>query len=331
MACWNGDIHQRGRTGANALHGDGATALLVDFRGHAAQQILQPRNHARIVVANLEQHFRKARDDARRTGIEGDAAGGPHRARAAGGGEALVDSDAKPGEREAGIPANRHPRGAGVVLFAGEGDAVLPDPDDGRDDSDFEAAAFERLALFDMGFEISDMPPAFALRAGAAGESGFAQRIAHGLAAVAVARLVDIGFGDAADIGAAAEEVSEMPFLVAPGRNFDGAIYIRIAIDDAGGFERIDHAERSIEPACVVLAFQMRPRQQFQPRLRAGAEDVADAVDLAREAGVGKPLHQPRQRGEMRLGESRLVNAGLVGADRTQRVKVGEDAGAIGA
>ena len=140
-------------------------------------------------------------------------------------------------------------------------DAVLPDPDDGRDYPNFEAAAFERLALFDMGFEISDMPPAFAPRAGAAGEAGLAQRVTHGLAAVAVACCVDIGFGDAADIGAAAEEVSEMPFLVAPGRNFDRAVYIRIAIDDAGGFERIDHAERSIEPARVVLAFEMRPRQ----------------------------------------------------------------------
>ena len=254
-------IHQRGRTGANALHRDAAAALFVDFRGHAAQEILQPRNHGRIVVANLEQHFRSARDDARRAGIEGDAAGGPHRARAAGRGEALVDSDAKSGEREAGVPADRHPRGAGVVLFARKRDAVLPDPDDGRDDPNFEAAAFERLALFDMGFEISDMPPAFAPRAGAAGEAGVAQRVTHGLAAVAVAGRVDIGFGDAADIGAAAEEVSEMPFLVAPGRNFDRAVYVRIAIDDAGGFERIDHAERSIEPARVVLAFEMRPRQ----------------------------------------------------------------------
>ena len=136
-------------------------------------------------------------------------------------------------------------------------DAVLPDPDDGRDDSDLETAAFERLALFDMGFEISDMPPAFVPRAGAAGEAGLAQRVTHALAAVAIACRVDIGFGDAADIGPAAEEVSEMPFLIAPGRDFDGAVCIRIAIDDAGGFERIDHAERSIEPARVVLAFQM--------------------------------------------------------------------------
>ena len=54
-----------------------------------------------------------------------------------------------------------------------------------------------------------------------------------------------------------------MPFLVAPGRHFDRAACIRIAIDDAGGFERIDHAKRSIEPARMVLAFEMRSRQQL--------------------------------------------------------------------
>jgi hypothetical protein len=218
-----------------------------------------------------------------------------------------------------------------VVLFARERDAVLPDPDYGRDDANLETAAFERLALFDMGFEISDMPPAFAPGAGAAAKAGVAQRLTHAPVVVAVARLVDIGVGDAADIGAAAKEASEMTFLVAPGRHFNRAVYIRIAVDDSGGLERIDHAERSIEPARVVLAFQMRPRQQFRPGLGAGAEDVADAVDFAPEAGLGKPLHQPRQRGEMRFRKRRLVNAGLVGADGAQRVEVGEDAGAVGA
>src|ERR1043166_523687 len=110
-----------------------------------------------------------------------------------------------------------------------------------------------------MGLEITDMPPSFVPCASAAGEAGLAQRLTHGLAAVAVACRVDIGFGDAADIGPAAKEVSEMPFLVAPGRNFDRALCVRIAIDDAGGFECIHHAERPIEPARVVLAFQMRP------------------------------------------------------------------------
>ena len=151
------------------------------------------------------------------------------------------------------------------------------------------------------------------------------------LVAVAVARGVDIGFGDRADIGPAAEETAEMSFLVAPGCDFDRAVDIRIGIDDAGGFERIDDAERPIEPARIVLAFQMRAGQQFRSGFRAGAEDIADAVDLGREACLGQPLHQPFQRTHMRFRERRLVNASLVGADAAERIEIGKDAGAIGA
>ena len=103
-----------------------------------------------------------------------------------------------------------------MVLLAGECDPVLPDADDGGDDADREAAAFEPLALLDMRLEISDVPPGFGLRARPAGKTDIAQGVTHGSAAAAVARGVDIGFGDGADIRPAAEETSEMSFLVAP-------------------------------------------------------------------------------------------------------------------
>ena len=44
-------------------------------------------------------------------------------------------------------------------------------------------------------------------------------------------------------------------------------------------FERVDDAKRAVEPAGVVLAFQMRTREQFCARLGAAAQHVADAVD----------------------------------------------------
>ena len=157
-------------------------------------------------------------------GSRRDAAGGPDRARSALRRKAIVDLDAEFRQRQPGVLANRHPRGAGVILFAGEADPVLPDADDGGDDADLERAAFEHLALLDMRLQIADVTPAFAGRARPAGETGFAQRVAHGFAAGAVARGVDIRFGDAADIGPAAEKTAEMAFLVAPGRDFDGAV-----------------------------------------------------------------------------------------------------------
>src|SRR5438552_1102301 len=90
-------IHHGGRAGAKALHRDAATALCGDLRGHAAQHILQAIDHARIVVADLEQHFGKPRNDARRTRIERDTPGGPYRARSAEFWETIVDIDAEPG------------------------------------------------------------------------------------------------------------------------------------------------------------------------------------------------------------------------------------------
>ena len=196
--------------------------------------ILQALDHGGVVVANLEQHFRASRNDARRAGIERDAAGGPYRARSAERGEAIVDGDAKPRQRQAGILANVHPGRAGVILLADKSDPVLPDADDGGDDADRKAAAFERLALLDMRLQISDVPPAFGLRARPAGKTHLAQRLPHGPAAAAVARGVDVRFGDAADIGPAAEEIAEMAFLVAPCRDFDGAADARVGIDARG-------------------------------------------------------------------------------------------------
>ena len=144
------------------------------------------------------------------------------------------------------------------------------------------------LALLDMRLEIADVPPAFGPGARPAGKPGLAQGFPHGFAAGAVARGVDLVLGDAADIGPAAEELAEMAFLVAPCRDLDGAADARVGIDDAGGFQRIDDAERPIEPARVILAFEMRARQQFGPGFRAGAEHIADAVDLGGESGLGQ-------------------------------------------
>src|SRR5262249_41984244 len=129
-----------------------------------------------------------------------------------------------------------------------------------------QPARFQRLALLDMGFEVADMPPAFGARARPAGKTCVLQYLSHAAVAVAIPRGVDLGFRYTADIRSRAQEMAEMAFLVAPGRDLDGAGNGGIAIQHAGRFERIDNAQGAVEPARIVLALKVRSREQLRPR-----------------------------------------------------------------
>src|SRR5206468_10498928 len=100
---------------------------------------------------------------------------------------------------------------------------VLPDADDGGHDADGELAVLQRIALLDMRLDISDVPSRLAGDARASGKPHLGERIAHGAAAGAVARGIDIGFGHLPDIGARAEKMPEMSLLISPGGDLDRA------------------------------------------------------------------------------------------------------------
>src|SRR4029453_10572724 len=113
-----------------------------------------------------------------------------------------------------------------------------------------------------------------------------------------------------------------MPFLIAPCSDLDSAFYAGIGIDHAGGFKGIDDTKRPIEPARVILAFEVRAGQQFWFGSCAGAEHVANAVDRSGEPGLRKLLGKPLQRSHMRLGESRPGNARLLRSYSTGAVEI---------
>src|SRR2546423_15303075 len=73
-------IHHGRSAGAKQFHCDAKATLRADLSSHAPQQILQPLDHASVIITNLEEHLRAPRYDARRTGIERNAAGRPDRA-----------------------------------------------------------------------------------------------------------------------------------------------------------------------------------------------------------------------------------------------------------
>ena len=76
-------VHHRGLAGADALDLDAAPARRGDLVCDFAQQRFETFDDGGVVVANLEQHFGAAGNDAGRAGIERDAAGGPDGSRAA--------------------------------------------------------------------------------------------------------------------------------------------------------------------------------------------------------------------------------------------------------
>ena len=56
-----------------------------------------------------------------------------------------------------------------------------------------------------------------------------------------------------------------MPLLVAEHHDIDARVAARL-LDGARGFQRVDAAERAVEPARVVLAFEVRAGQRLARR-----------------------------------------------------------------
>src|SRR5690348_7639616 len=94
-------VHDRWGADTNSLNLNRAAAIRADLHSHAPQEILKPVDYVRVVISDLEQHFRTSRDDTRRTRIERDAAGGPYGAWPAGFEKSIINGDAKSGERQA--------------------------------------------------------------------------------------------------------------------------------------------------------------------------------------------------------------------------------------
>src|SRR6185295_1335690 len=114
-------------------------------------------------------------------GVELDPAGGPDRALTTNARKTLVDRRQEPHQLEPRISPARHGGRAGVILLANDRETVLPDRDNGGDDTDFERGTFERVALLDMGFEERCVAGGLDDMARTAGPAGLAERLAHRL------------------------------------------------------------------------------------------------------------------------------------------------------
>jgi hypothetical protein len=100
----------------------------------------------------------------------------------------------------------------------------------------------------------------------------------------------------------------------------------RVRAQDSRRLQRVDDPERAIEPAGVVLAFEMRPGEHPCARRAAVADHVGDAVDPGVEPRRLEPRRKPVARLDVLRRQGGAVNAGLVGAESGEFAQVAEDA-----
>ena len=294
-----------------------------------------PRSAARMAgvdVAELHLHLGAAGHDARRVGVEQHAADRPHRARAGDLGKAVVDARRQPHHRDPGILAPRHLGRAGMVLLAGQRDPVIPDADDRLDDADPQAARCRacrpaRYALRDSRHSAPDRPARAAARQSPAVFERVAQRARRrGSCRRSISVLVE-----RAGERAAAEHVAVMPFLVGPGdRSMPSPAQLRVGGEGARQLERVDHAERAVEPAAIGLGLAVRADQQ-PPRSRIGCGRrhcrCRRSPARARPRRTCSASQWREATSTARIG--RAVDAGLVAAELGQPLQIGDDPLAI--
>ncbi len=116
-----------------------------------------------------------------------------------------------------------------------------------------------------------------------------------------------------------------MALLVRPGRDIDPAA------KRARDLQAIDHAQRAIQPAGMRLRLDMAAEQQLRAIAARAAEDIADAVDLGLQPGLGQTCRQPMARLHVLRRICRPMHAGLVFADLAQRVEVAQQPVAVDA
>ncbi len=203
-----------------------------------------------------------------------------------------------------------------MVLDAAEGQAILIDADDRRDDADLLVAGLEQATLLDMGFEIAAVAAVLELDAGRMLQPGGLQRIAHLRAVVAMAGGVDVGVCDAADEGLAADHAAPMALLVGPRGDVDGEVRrVGILGERPRHFEPVDHAHHAIEPAAARLGVGVRAHQEPRAGLGTAADHVAHAVDHRLQPRLLHAPGEPTATLDILRREMRAMNAGLIAAE----------------
>jgi hypothetical protein len=219
-----------------------------------------------------------------------------------------------------------------MVLDAGEGEPVLEDADDRGDHADALAGRLQDAALLDMRLEVAAVTALLQLDARRLVEASGLQRIAHAGAVVAMARGVDVGLGEAADEGLAAQHAAPMALLIGPRGDIDGEMRrLRIFSQCPRHLEAVDHAHHAVEPAAARLGVGVRAHQQPRSAPGAAANHVADAIDHRLEPRLLHAAGEPASAFDVLRRQMRAMHAGLVAAEFGDAPQVAQESFAVDA
>ncbi|WP_332308988.1 hypothetical protein [Roseococcus microcysteis] len=205
-----------------------------------------------------------------------------------------------------------------MVLHAFDDKAELPDGDDARHHAGAQPLGFELGSLLDMHLEEALVAGRVQLRPRQAFKARLAQRLAERLAVVAVLQTVDLAVFQDAEQRAAADEAAVVALLIGEGDDIHRQ-------PGAGKRDTRHHTQRAIQPAGLILAFDMAAHQQMRTRPGVAAEDIADAVHAGLQPHLAHAVHQPAAAFHVLGREGGAVHAGLVGPDLPKLVQVLEE------
>src|ERR1700733_10398606 len=168
-----------------------------------------------------------------------------------------------------------------------------------------------------MRLEVAAIACRINLGAWSAREPGVCQRIAQ-RRAFAIMACIDLRLRQQPAERTAADERSEMPFLVCPCCDIDATPKC------ARDFEPIDHAECTVQPPGMRLRLDMAAEQKFRTAIGRTTDDIAYAVNLRLEPSLCHPRSQPMARLHIFRRIGRPMHPGLVSSDLAQRVEIAQ-------
>ena len=207
-----------------------------------------------------------------------------------------------------------------MIGTAAKAHDVTAQPDDACHNADIDGFADQARPLLDVRFEIGAMTLGVEAGQRPVAQFKLRQPIHQSFAGLFV-NLAQSSLADFAAESSAAETGKPGPLFVRERNHVDTDGATRSACS-ARDFKGVDDAQSAVEPAAIGHAVAVRADKNALCGIRRTSEHIADAVDHRFEAGGLHLRHQPAAGFEVRVAESRPIDAGSGLAEFGQRTQI---------